>query len=563
MAFSAVAFIAPNYRDFKNYWLKAYNPGTTTPKVMALDNNGTVQVAKLQLNANGFIVSAGQALVVPYIDGPYDLWLFPTSTEADANNTSSAKRVADNIEAIGSAIINDLSQACIFDTVALFKASTIVFPVGKTIHLNDRGADFELVTYNAAANGYDEIKNTASTQSIGLVANGVISAKSCGAVGDNATDSTGAAQAALALAKTLGTIVYFKGGDYLINGTLNTTGTGMFGDGRALTILKTSGSPAVLHEGGLSSDRKFTSISHLQLLNNGGAGNGIQMSDSPRHNYLTDLKIYGYGGGAGIEIGNDFWITDYSDVFIDNCKFGLFFNPTQTIGNLGGSHTFRGGAIEGGQRAVEGLFKNLSFIGTVIEGNSGIVESFSGTDKVGCITLMGIGVGPLSLRDCWVESFPESAANPTGGLPAIITGEGATSNLTSSSSVLVSGGRCMSTRMFWIRGHTKTITMSDLDFGWASSNRHALIYNDNRNCSVQISNIRFNRIYQSIFDSFTYAYLPNTHMIWNGKMVMWREGAGDTGLILASNDPKLIRIDISTQNWLMEDFTQGGTARTY
>jgi hypothetical protein len=174
MAFSAVAFIAPNYRDFKNYWLKAYNPGTTTPKVMALDGSGTVQVAKLQLNANGFIVSAGQALVVPYIDGPYDLWLFPTSTEADANDTSSAKRVADNIEAIGSSIINDLSQAYIFDTVggALgYEQSPIVFPVGKTIHLNDRGADFTIISGTGTANGIDIIASTPVNQSANQITN--------------------------------------------------------------------------------------------------------------------------------------------------------------------------------------------------------------------------------------------------------------------------------------------------------------------------------------------------------------------------------------------------------
>ena len=54
MAYSPVAFIAPNYRDYKNYWLKAYEQGTTTPKVMALDDQGAVTVAKLQINQDGF-----------------------------------------------------------------------------------------------------------------------------------------------------------------------------------------------------------------------------------------------------------------------------------------------------------------------------------------------------------------------------------------------------------------------------------------------------------------------------------------------------------------------------
>ena len=64
---------------------------------MALESNGGTQVAKLQLNADGFLVSAGDALVIPYIDEAYDAWLFPTEAEADANITTNAIRVAGNI----------------------------------------------------------------------------------------------------------------------------------------------------------------------------------------------------------------------------------------------------------------------------------------------------------------------------------------------------------------------------------------------------------------------------------------------------------------------------------
>jgi len=100
MALSPISFIAPNYRDFKNHWLKAYEPGTTTPKAMALDSAGAATVAKLQLNTDGFLVSAGDSLVIPYIDNSYDLWLFPTEAEADANDTSSAESVADDITGV-------------------------------------------------------------------------------------------------------------------------------------------------------------------------------------------------------------------------------------------------------------------------------------------------------------------------------------------------------------------------------------------------------------------------------------------------------------------------------
>ena len=77
--------------------MKAYEPGTTTPKPIAIGPGAPTLVAKLQLNADGFIVSAGGAIVMPYIDGAYDMWLFPTEAEADANDTSNAQRVADNL----------------------------------------------------------------------------------------------------------------------------------------------------------------------------------------------------------------------------------------------------------------------------------------------------------------------------------------------------------------------------------------------------------------------------------------------------------------------------------
>ncbi len=102
MAYSPISFIAPNYRDFKTDWLKAYEPGTTTPKTISLNSDGSALAIKVQLNADGFPVSAGGAIVIPHLNGAYDLWLFPTEAEADANDTTNALRVADNITADGS-----------------------------------------------------------------------------------------------------------------------------------------------------------------------------------------------------------------------------------------------------------------------------------------------------------------------------------------------------------------------------------------------------------------------------------------------------------------------------
>jgi hypothetical protein len=177
MAFSPIAFIAPNYSDYGTYFLKAYLPGSTTPKPLAIDLAGTTTFAKLQLNVDGFFKSAGGAVITPYVDGAYDAYLFETEAEADANNTAGAIRLADNILPLsdqqlradladGSADVNldsDLSQAYVFNTVA---EMTIVFPAGKRLYIKERDAYF---TFNVGGtfDGFGTVDagngNTATT----------------------------------------------------------------------------------------------------------------------------------------------------------------------------------------------------------------------------------------------------------------------------------------------------------------------------------------------------------------------------------------------------------------
>ena len=97
MGYVAVAGIAPQYENYANWWLKAYEQDTTTPLAMALDSAGSTTVAKLELDSVGFINTTGNARVIPYIDELYDAWLIPTEAEADANDLTNAVQVADNI----------------------------------------------------------------------------------------------------------------------------------------------------------------------------------------------------------------------------------------------------------------------------------------------------------------------------------------------------------------------------------------------------------------------------------------------------------------------------------
>ena len=80
----------------------------------------------------------------------------------------------------GEDTISDVSIPYIFDTVADMQASTIVFPVGKTIHLRDRGADFTIITGNGTANTFNIIASTTVNQSIEYVAQAVINMNALG-----------------------------------------------------------------------------------------------------------------------------------------------------------------------------------------------------------------------------------------------------------------------------------------------------------------------------------------------------------------------------------------------
>ena len=119
-------------------------------------------------------------------DGSYDV----IANEGLTNETVEAGIIA------GADLSQDLSQAYIFDTVALYQASTISFPVGKTIHLNDRQADFEIIAGTGTADGLGTIGNTNTTQSA-VYNEDIFTVKGFGAVGDGVTDDSSATQAAV------------------------------------------------------------------------------------------------------------------------------------------------------------------------------------------------------------------------------------------------------------------------------------------------------------------------------------------------------------------------------
>jgi len=220
MAFSPIAFTIPEYDRtlYANHWLKAYYPGTTTPKPMAIDVAGNSQASKLELNSQGFPITAGNALVIPFIEGSYDLWLFPTAVEADANDTSNALQFADNINTTGGAIASVTNIN--FATVAEMVADTAL-QVGNFISIesytatNNSGVMFgEVVAAGTGgADGGSYIDLTGSGLQFKQTFDNGVSVNKFGAEGDNASDDTASIQGALDYAASANESVFDNAGN--------------------------------------------------------------------------------------------------------------------------------------------------------------------------------------------------------------------------------------------------------------------------------------------------------------------------------------------------------------
>jgi len=135
MALAPIAFAALQYEDFANQYIKAFEQGTTTPLTMATDITGDTTASKFQLNAQGFPVTAGSALVIPFIDGAYDLWIIPTAAEADANDTTNALQIADNINPFSSGKVAG-QEATIASMIANTNKTYILNDI---VEVDDRG----------------------------------------------------------------------------------------------------------------------------------------------------------------------------------------------------------------------------------------------------------------------------------------------------------------------------------------------------------------------------------------------------------------------------------------
>tara|TARA_R100000951_G_scaffold113374_1_gene115239 strand:- start:279 stop:2411 length:2133 start_codon:yes stop_codon:yes gene_type:complete len=105
---------------------------------------------------------------------------------------------------LSTALINDLSQAYEFPTVAAYKAFTTDFPVGKIIHLLDRKAEFTIISGTGTANELNVIANANTSQSASFNPAAVVDIRQVGVVGNGVIDDTAALQVAVTYPSIVG-----------------------------------------------------------------------------------------------------------------------------------------------------------------------------------------------------------------------------------------------------------------------------------------------------------------------------------------------------------------------
>ena len=402
MAYASIASIAPQFENYPNYWLKAYEQGTTTPKVMATDSTGATTASKFEINTNGFIVTAGAALVIPYIDGAYDLWLFSTAALADANTTGGAIQLADNVDP-------------------------------------SLWADPANINYLATGAG-------AVTRTVESKFNELVSVGDFGAVGDGATDDTVAIQAALDSAKS----IYFDSSkSYRVTSTLSVSTSNQIIDGNGAGIVgdyEQSVSPAYTESliYVLSSDNvtikdiklTYTGTYTVGGIDYGGYLSGIQIEESDNFKAIN-VEASGWNR-AGISIATDSLTSVYCDnPLVTQCNLysnrvsGVLFGNTSNgivsnnrlnanglVSSAGTGYGFAGWSektpkdtLVSGNQCHDNFRKGIDFhsgIKGVISNNScnrNIIYGIFVSDVSGAWIIEGNSIAEMT----WGDEFPTSS----------------------------------------------------------------------------------------------------------------------------------------------------------
>ena len=280
-------------------------------------------------------------------------------------------------------LINDLSQAYEFATVAEYKAFTTPLPVGKIVNLLDRQASFTVLSGTGTATGNRVIASDEVSQSVELIIKDFINLREFGAIADDITTS-GAIAEAFAYQDTLNIPIKIPESGpisfYLVDEQLSYYGYGIKGDGRNNSRIKSSYVGTLIKK--MHSNDEGT-VEDFSLWGIGVAG----VDDGIGEGFGPDgvIGMGADGGGAGwsrmqmknvhfrhmaqqMEIDKSLWCI-FNTVYARFVKRGVFF----VGGGAGWNSSWFNNAItfinclwdDTGEYAIDYVGSNLSLTGTV------------------------------------------------------------------------------------------------------------------------------------------------------------------------------------------------------
>ena len=304
-------------------------------------------------------------------------------------------------------VINDLSTPYIFDTVALFKASLIEFPDGKTIHLNDRDADFTKITGTVTGNDLDILSSNTVDQSIEWITQDDITLSELGVNTATANASLGFNRAvSLMSTKGGGTVNGVAGEVYSLDKTDAAAaipmdqilGVSLKGNGAELKINNSQECHIVKMIGGASD--KATSgkceISGWVL-----DGNSANQTDDPSNQDLIritnshNVKVFdneaknGNSGGIVCDGTDDVWI--YGNYVHDIGRNGILVGCSSTVDGER-NKAYRNRVVNTGLISLgNGIFFTASSLSVSTNTNQTDPEIFS--NKISNAGDIGIEIG--------------------------------------------------------------------------------------------------------------------------------------------------------------------------
>lgn len=92
----AITYINDQYKAFSYYYVKAYDIDNNLPKTIFYDDSKTFGSIMLKINEEGFFISEANALVIPHIEGYYNLYFYKEKFDADNDIQANGILMADS-----------------------------------------------------------------------------------------------------------------------------------------------------------------------------------------------------------------------------------------------------------------------------------------------------------------------------------------------------------------------------------------------------------------------------------------------------------------------------------